>query len=123
MNIVLSNTSEAPIYRQIFEQVGSQIIKREIPGGACLPPIRTVAKELHVSVITVKKAWEELERAGYIDTIAGKGCFVASLPPSALDDKKFKLILDRLTKDIQYCESLGFTAADVLELLRKRYGL
>ncbi|MDX1358209.1 MAG: GntR family transcriptional regulator, partial [Clostridia bacterium] len=59
MDIVISNTSDKPIYRQLFEQISAQIIKGQLSGGEGLPPIRTVAKELRISIITVKKAWEE----------------------------------------------------------------
>ena len=77
MDIVISNTSGDPIYQQIFDQISAQIIQGKLPGDFCLPPIRTVAKELRISVITVKRAWEELEHTGLIYTMAGKGCFVA----------------------------------------------
>jgi hypothetical protein len=66
MNIVISIMSDKPIYQQLFEQISAQIIKGELEKDFCLPPIRTVAKELRISVITVKKAWEGLERRGFI---------------------------------------------------------
>ena len=76
MNVTISNKSEKPIYEQLYEQISAQILKGELVSGYCLPPIRQAALELGVSVITVKKAWEGLERSGLIYTVTGKGCFV-----------------------------------------------
>lgn len=121
MNIVISNTSEKPIYQQIFEQVSSQIIKGELQTDSCLPPIRTVAKELRISVITVKKAWEELDHMGFIYSMVGRGCFVAPLQKDAIDEKRDKLALDKLKKDIEYYKSLGLSKSDVLMLIEQYY--
>lgn len=122
MNIVISNTSEKPIYQQMYEQISSQIIKGELERDACLPPIRTVAKELRISVITVKKAWEELEQRGFIYTMAGKGCFVASLPKVEMDSKRNEMVYEKLSKDIAYYKSLGLTMDEVMEFIRQNYG-
>lgn len=122
MNIVINNTSDKPIYQQIFEQISSQIIKGELPRDYCLPPIRTVAKELRISVITIKKAWEELERGGFIYTMAGKGCFVAPLKPGDLDVKRNDMAQEKIKKDIAYYKSLGLTLPDVIELIKRHYG-
>lgn len=121
MNIVISNTSDKPIYQQIFEQVSSQIIKGELPRDFCLPPIRTVAKELRISVITVKKAWEELERGGFIYTMVGKGCFVAPLLPADLDSKRSDMAHEKLKKDIGYYKSLGLSLPEIVGLITKLY--
>ncbi|MEG2202479.1 MAG: GntR family transcriptional regulator [Christensenellaceae bacterium] len=121
MNIVLSNTSETPIYQQIFEQLRAQIINGEMKSETCLMPIRTVAKELRISVITVKKAWEELEHSGYIYTITGKGCFVSLLLPKELDSKKNELAVQKVKKDIQYYQPLGLSKQEVLALVERYY--
>ena len=121
MNIIISNTSGKPIYQQLFEQISAQIIKGELGKNFCLPPIRTVAKELRISVIPVKKAWEDLERAGFIYTMAGKGCFVASLPPDELGNKRDELATGRLRKDIAYYKGLGLSLKELLELIRRNY--
>lgn len=121
MDIVLSNTSGKPIYQQLFEQIAAQIIKGQLEPGASLPPIRTVAKELEVSVIPVKQAWEELERNGFINTMAGKGCFVAQLSPGELETKRDKLAIERLRKDISYYKELGFSLSEVIELVTRYY--
>lgn len=122
MNIVISNTSDKPIYQQMFEQISAQIIKGELPQDFCLPPIRTVAKELRISVITVKKAWEELERKGFIYTMAGKGCFVAPMQPSELDVKRDEMAIEKLKKDIAYYKSLGLSLSEILKLVKIYYG-
>lgn len=122
MNIVINNTSDKPIYQQIFEQISSQIIKGELPRDFCLPPIRTVAKELRISVITIKKAWEELERGGFIYTMAGKGCFVAPLKQGDLDTKRYDMAYEKLKKDVEYYKSLGLSMGEVIDLIVKLYG-
>jgi GntR family transcriptional regulator len=121
MEIVISNTSGDPIYQQIFEQISAQIIKGQLPSGTCLPPIRTVALELRISVITVKRAWEELEHAGLIYTMAGKGCFVSPLQPNALDEKRSQLAGEKLAKDMEYYKTLGLSLDEIIALLKKDY--
>ena len=122
MNIVISNSSDDPIYQQIFDQISAQIIKGELQPDLCLPPIRTVAKELRISVITVKRAWEELEHAGLIYTMAGKGCFVAPLQPQALDDKRSALANEKLAKDLEYYKTLGLSLDEIVAMIKHNYG-
>lgn len=122
MNIVISNTSEKPIYQQLFEQISSQIIKGELQTDTSLPPIRTVAKELRISVITVKKAWEELERMGFIYSMVGRGCFVAPLLRDAIDEKRDAMVLEKLEKDIDYYKGLGLTKKEYIKLIERHYG-
>ncbi len=122
MNLVINPTSEDPIYKQIYDQISSQIIRGELPSEYCLPPIRTVAKELRISVITIKRAWEELEHDGFIYTMAGKGCFVAPLPREELANKRDTLAAEKMLKDIEYYKSLGLSLDEVQELLKKKFG-
>lgn len=121
MNIVISNTSEKPIYQQLFEQISSQIIKGELQTDTSLPPIRTVAKELRISVITVKKAWEELERMGFIYSMVGRGCFVAPLHRDAIDEKRDAMVLEKLKKDIAYYKGLGLKKKELMALVDRHY--
>jgi GntR family transcriptional regulator len=121
VNVVLSTTSGKPIYQQLFEQISAQIVKGELPRDFCLPPIRTVAKELRISVIPVKRAWEDLERAGFIYAMVGRGCFVAPLQASELDGKRDSLAVDKLKKDIAFYKGLGLSLNELLELIRKHY--
>ena len=121
MDINLSTTSDEPIYRQIFEQLRAQIIQGRLPGGTCLPPIRTVARELRISVITVRKAWEELEHAGLIDTLAGKGCFVRQFQEPERDDRRLRLAEAQMAQDLVRYKSLGLSREEVLALVEKLY--
>lgn len=77
MNIIISNSSDQPIYDQVFSQIKNLIMTGELTEGEALPSMRLLAKELRISVITTKRAYEELERGGFINTVVGKGSFVA----------------------------------------------
>ncbi len=121
MKISISNSSDKPIYRQLFDQISMQILKGELESGFALPSIRVAAKELRVSVITVKKAWEELETQGFINTVAGKGCFVASLSEEELLEKKTKMVENKLLKDLEYYKSMNMKACDFIDLVKKMY--
>lgn len=76
MDIILSNSSKKPIYEQIVDQVKEQIISGELKAGDALPSMRLLSRELHISVITTKRAYEDLERDGFLENVPGKGCFV-----------------------------------------------
>ena len=121
MNIVISNTADNPIYRQIFDQISAQIIRGELAPGVCLPPIRTVAKELRISVITVKKAWEELERHSFIRAEVGRGSFVSDMSVRALESLRDTLIDARMSKDVAYYKSLGISLPDLTARIKKHY--
>jgi len=121
MNVVISSTSEKPIYQQLFEQISAQILKGELKSGYCLPPIRQAAQELRVSVITVKKAWEELERSGLINTVTGKGCFVAEFSSDEMLQMRNEMILKQMAGDTSYYKSFGLTLDEVVELLKQIY--
>jgi GntR family transcriptional regulator len=121
MNILISNTSDKPIYQQLFEQISAQILKGELASGYILPPIRQAATELRVSIITVKKSWEELERLGLIYTVTGKGCFVADLSPDEMLQKRNEMIRKQMVIDTSYYKSFGLTIAEVFELLNEVY--
>ena len=121
MRIVISNTSGKPIYEQLFDQISAQIIKGELKPEEGLPAIRTAAKELRISVITVKKAWEELERMGFIYSVVGRGCFVADLSNSELKGKRSELIDRKLKKDIEYYKGLGLSIEEIIDKVTKQY--
>ncbi|GGH86578.1 GntR family transcriptional regulator [Pullulanibacillus pueri] len=121
MNIAISNTSEKPIYQQLFEQISAQILKGDLESGYGLPPIRQAAKELGVSIITVKKAWEELERLGLINTITGKGCFVAEFSSDEMVKLRNEMVLKQMVNDLSYYKSFGLTLEEMIELLKQAY--
>ena len=119
--INLSNTSDKPIYQQLFEQLSSQILKGELQSDFNLPPIRTAAKELRISIITVKKAWEELERAGLIYSVVGKGCFISDLSKTQRSKKRDEIIEKKLLKDIGFYKNLGISQDEIIGLISKYY--
>ena len=93
MNIIISNSSNTPIYEQIKEQIKNKIVSNELKTGELLPSIRSLAKDLRISVITTKNAYEELEKEGYIETIPSKGTYVA--------DKNIELIREEQLQKIE----------------------
>lgn len=121
MDLVLSNVSETPIYLQIYEQLSAQILNGTLNEDDCLPSIRSVARELRISVIPVKRAWEELEHGGYIYTVAGKGCFVAAHKIGELDVKRGNLATEHMKNEVDYCKTLGYTLAEIVEMVTECY--
>jgi GntR family transcriptional regulator len=122
MNIIISGASNKPIYQQIFDQLSGQIVRGELAPGTMLPPIRTIAKELRISVITIKKAWEDLERLGFIYTMVGRGCFVADLSTGDIIEKRSVMLEEKIQKDIEYYRSLGVTLEELINAMKKFYG-
>ena len=96
MQIIISNSSEKTIYEQITMQIKNMIINGELKPGDALPSMRFLAKELHISVITTKRAYEELERGGFIYSVVGKGSFVKSTNMELLKEEKLRLIEEYL---------------------------
>lgn len=121
MNIVIENTSDKPIYQQLFEQISGQILRGDLEKDYSLPPIRTAAKELRISIITVKKAWEALERQGFIYTMAGKGCFVSDISKEKALEVRNDLAEKQLSKEVDYYKALGLSLDELVTLLKKIY--
>ena len=119
MEIVINPGLDTPIYLQLYESIRRSILTGALGANTCLPPIRTIAKELSISVITVKKAWEELEHAGLIYTVTGKGCFVADIQPQGMEEKKKEMLLSRMREDWAYYRSFGLTRAEILAIFGK----
>lgn len=119
--INISNTSDKPIYQQLFEQISSMILNGELKSDFNLPSIRTAAKELRISVITVKKAWEELERSGLIYSVAGKGCFIADISEPSMNLKKDEIISEQFKKDIEFYKNMNTSREEFLKLVDKYY--
>ncbi|MBV4414963.1 GntR family transcriptional regulator [Clostridium tyrobutyricum] len=117
MNIIISNISRDPIYEQITNQVKDNIVRGNISAGELLPSIRNLAKELKISVITTKRAYEELEREGFIETIPGKGSYVSSQNKELLKEKKMKSIEDKLMEAIEESKIIGLTKSELKEML------
>lgn len=121
MDIVISPKSEKPIYEQIYDQMVSQILNKVLKPNECLPSIRVVAKELGISVITIKKAWEMLEANGFIYTRAGLGCFINDHTEQKLDDKRIQIAKKILLKDIMAFKDLGLSVDEVVDIIKKEY--
>ena len=118
MRILISNASSDPIYQQIVYQIKGQIISGELAEGEPLPSIRKLAHELQISVITTKRAYEELDREGLIDTVGGKGTFVASQNQEFLREKRMKMVEEKLAEAISEARMLGMTSGDLMEMVR-----
>ena len=109
--------NQTPIYRQLYEPLVRQIADGTIEADACLPSIRAVAKQLGVAVVTVKTAYEMLERDGFIYTLPAKGCFVSAAAPK----RKADLARDRLRNELAYYKQLGLDADELIDLVRALY--
>ncbi|MBQ8590274.1 MAG: GntR family transcriptional regulator [Firmicutes bacterium] len=121
MNIIISNTSEKPIYEQITTQIKAIIMKGELNAGDALPSIRFLAKELRISVITTKRAYEELERDGFIETVPGKGSFVASGNQELLREEQLRITEGHLIQAIESARSCSLSLAQLQEMLAVLY--
>lgn len=121
MHLLISNSSKEPIYEQITNQVKSLILSGELVEGAALPSIRQLAKDLHISVITTKRAYEELEKAGFIYSVVGKGSFVAEQNLDLMREKKLKVIEEQLLAVVANSRELGLALEEVQELLEILY--
>jgi len=118
MRILISNSSPDPIYEQIVRQIKGQIIAGELAEGAPLPSIRKLAHELQISVITSKRAYEELDKEGLIDTVGGKGTFVASQNQEFMREKRMKLVETKLSEALDDARMLGVSYEELGEMLR-----
>ena len=122
MRIIIQNGLNQPIYDQIRGQIKNLILKGELSEGEQLPSIRNLAKELQISVITTKRAYEELEREGFIETVAGKGSYVAAQDRELLREKKLQIIEERLQGAVIEGRQLGLTIDELYEILKILYG-
>lgn len=117
MFIKLSNASEKPIYEQITEQMKQAILNGTLKPGDSLPSIRSLAKELKISVMTTKRAYQDLERDGFIITFAGKGSFVAERNQDFIREELFKQVEDHIQKAVSTAKLTGMTKDELLELV------
>lgn len=121
MKIIISNSSPDPIYGQVSKQIKSQIVSGDLAEGVGLPSIRKLAKDLHISVITVKRAYEELEKEGFIDTVGGKGCFVAMQSDELLKEKKMQTIEEKLNDAVNDAKKLGIKLSEMKTMITILY--
>ena len=118
MNIVVSNTSGVPIYEQIAKAIKNEILSGDLKENSALPSIRSLASELSVSVITTKRAYEELERDGFIYTLPGKGSYVAEQNKELLMEEKLREIEEKLGEAIDIANSIGLTFEELVGMLK-----
>lgn len=117
MNIIISNASKEPIYEQITKQIKNNILNEILKEGEALPSIRNLARELKISVITTKRAYEELERQEFIETIPGKGSYVAPQNKEMLREQKMKIVEDKLIDAIKEASIAGIGKDELKEML------
>lgn len=118
MDLLIDNKSGLPIYDQIYSQIKSQIISGDLQQDEPLPSIRGLAKDLRISVITTKRAYDELEREGFIYTVAGKGCFVAPKNVELLREENLKTIESYIEKIAQLAASCNLSREDITEMIK-----
>lgn len=121
MNIIISNSSGKPIYEQIADQIKAAVINGELTAGEPLPSIRLLAKELQISVITTKRAYEELEKEGFIETTPGKGSFIASHNKELLRERRLKELENMLLEAIACSKLTGLSLSELKEMLEILY--
>ena len=121
MDIIISNSSKKPIYEQIASQIKNMIIIGELNEGDALPYMRVLAKELRISVITTKRAYEELERDGFIETATGRGSFVASKNTEFIKEEQLRRAEEHLLKSVDIAKSSGITLEELMEILSTLY--
>ncbi len=117
MKILISNSSADPIYEQIKDQIKHQIISGELAEGDPLPSIRKLALDLQISVITTKRAYDDLEKEGLTDSVAGRGTFVAAQNKELLREKKMKIIEEKLAEAVGAAKMLGIAEPELQQML------
>ena len=118
MNIFIDNKSGLPIYDQIYSQIKSQIMSGALHEDEALPSIRSLAKDLRISVIPTKRAYEELEKEGFIYTIPAKGCFVAPKNLELLREENLRAIEAHIAEIVRLAAECGLSTDDIIEMLR-----
>lgn len=121
MDILISNSSDKPIYEQITSQIKALIISGELAAGEPLPSIRHMARELRVSVITTKRAYADLERDGFIETIPGKGSFVAARNMALIREEQLKEAEALLAQTVDIAKRSGISLDELIEMLTLLY--
>lgn len=121
MDIIISNSSSIALYEQIENQIKTQILNGSLKPGAPLPSIRTLAKELKVSIITSKRAYEELEKEGFIQTVVGKGTFVSGANSERLKEAAMSEMENKLEEIIISAKALGLSLDECIEIFKSIY--
>lgn len=118
MELIIRNTTNQPIYDQICAQIKAQIISGKLSPGEALPSIRALAKDLKISVITTKRAYDELEAGGFLYTVAGKGCFVAEKNLDIIREQQLRDLEGHLVSAVELARTCGVSREELHEMLR-----
>ena len=118
MQLYIDNRSGAPIYDQIYSQIKDAILSGQVTEGEALPSIRALAKDLRISVITTKRAYDELERDGFIDRVPGKGCYVAEQNLDLVREAHLKQIEDHMGEIVSLAQGCSLTEEEAVRMLR-----
>jgi len=118
MKVIISNSSPDPIYEQISRQIKAQIISGDLAEGMSLPSIRRLAHDLQISVITTKRAYDELEREGFLNTVGGKGTYVSVQNQELLREKKMKIVEEKLAQAVDEARIMGIGFDELIVMLR-----
>lgn len=118
MHIIISNATDRPIYEQIYTQLKAQILSGALQPGQLLPSIRALAKDLRISVITTKRAYDELEKDGYLYTVAGKGCYVAQGNTQVRREQHLLQLEEHLQEALRLAPACGLSTEEVIDLIR-----
>ena len=121
MKILISNSSKFPIYEQIVNSIKESIINGELSPNEKLPSIRSLAKDLNISVITTKRAYEELENQGFIETVGGKGCYVSFFNKELVYEEKLKEIEEKLEEILGIARSIKLNKSDIKSMIDLLY--
>ena len=121
MNIIISNSSNTPIYEQIKEQIKNKIVSNELKTGELLPSIRSLAKDLRISVITTKSAYEELEREGYVETIPGKGTYVANKNKELIREEQLQKIENLIDTAVSIAKISNISKQEIQNIIEILY--
>ena len=117
MHIILNHSSMVPIYEQLMEQIKSDIIQSELKEGEALPSVRTLAGELRISALTVKKAYDKLEEEGFVTTVHGKGTFVAASDKQLALEARRRAVEEEFEKAIDQAKNVGLSNDEILEIV------
>ena len=122
MDIIISNSVDTPLYEQVKEQIKNKIVANELKAGELLPSIRSLAKDLRISVITTKNAYDELEKEGYVETIPGKGTYVANKNTELIKEEQLQKVEGLIDTAVSIAKIRGISKDEIKEMLDILYG-
>ena len=122
MDIIISNSVDTPLYEQVKEQIKNKIVANELKAGELLPSIRSLAKDLRISVITTKNAYDELEKEGYVETIPGKGTYVANKNTELIKEEQLQKVEGLIDTAVSIAKISGKSKDEIKEMLDILYG-